>query len=186
MLRFSAIGNLGSDARIEESNGTKFVSFNIGHNDRYTDAQGVTHESTQWISCALNGDGGKLLPYLTKGRLVFVEGRGSARVYSSPTLRRMVAGLNISVDRVELLGGNTDPVPRSLITEEGEVIQTNRAFYIATDKAKELGARKGQPITLHGSDFKTFTVDYQGWVTPAIEQSAEEQQQNNQTAAGNE
>lgn len=180
MLRFTVIGNLGSDARVEESNGSKFVSFNVGHNDRYTDASGVTHESTMWVSCALNGDGSKLLPYLTKGRLVYVEGRGSARVYSSPQLRRMVAGLNISVDRVELLGGNPDPVPRSLVTDEGEVVQTNRAFYIPIEKAEELGAKMGQPITLRGADFKPFNVDYQGWVTPVIETPAETKPASNQ------
>ena len=47
---------------------------------------GTKRESTTWVSCILNGDGGKLLPYLKRGAQVFVEGVGSARCFSSPML----------------------------------------------------------------------------------------------------
>lgn len=104
MLQFTVIGYLGGDATIKVHEGRQFVSFNVSHNDSYTDSAGILHESTQWVSCALNGDGGKLLQHLRKGRLVYVQGRGSCRTYSSPKLRQMVAGLNITVDRIELLG----------------------------------------------------------------------------------
>lgn len=177
MLKFAVIGNLGSDARIEESNGHKFVSFNVAHNDRYQGADGAVHESITWVSCALNGDGGKLLPFLVKGRQVYVEGKGSTRVYSSPTLRRMVAGLNIAVDRIELIGGQVDAVPRSLVDGDGALHSVNKAYYLAQNEAKSLGAKKDAPVTLNATDGRMFSVDYQGWISPVSSTPAENTQQ---------
>lgn len=180
MLKFAVIGNLGSDARIEESNGRKFVSFNVAHNDRFQDSNGAVHESITWVSCALNGDGGKLLPFLVKGRQVYVEGKGSTRVYSSPTLRRMVAGLNIAVDRIELIGGQVDAVPRSLVDGDGAMHSVNKAYYLAQDDAKSLGAKKDAPVTLNATDGRLFSVDYHGWISPVSSTTAENTQQETQ------
>ena len=167
MLQFHVIGNLGSDARVEESNGRKFVSFNVAHTDRFTDADGKEHEQTQWISCALNGDGGQLLQYLKKGKAVYVSGRGSARIYSSPKLKMMVAGLNLSVDRLELLGGASDDVPRHLIVPEtGAMIETYKAYFVSPDNAKAAGAKKGHDVVLYSESNRQFTCDANGWVKP--------------------
>lgn len=157
MFRAIIIGNLGADARVENNNGRPFVSFNVGHNDRYTDAEGNVKETTQWISCALNGDGGKLLPYLKKGKAVYVEGRASTRVFSSEKLRRMVAGVNISVDHLELLPGSTESMPRQVATSEGLLHNVNKAYYLSETEAKAIVGKdkqatvyspSGQPITL--------------------------------------
>ena len=64
MLQVQVIGNLGADAEVKEFNGSKGVCFNVAHTERWTDEQGTKHENTTWVSCILNGDGGKLLPYL--------------------------------------------------------------------------------------------------------------------------
>lgn len=77
MLQISIIGRIGANAEVKESDGRKFVSFNVAHSDVFTDANGVRHESTTWVSCALNGDGGNLLPYLVAGALVYVIGDAS-------------------------------------------------------------------------------------------------------------
>lgn len=182
MLKIQVIGNLGSDAKVENYNGQKFVSFNVAHNDKYTDAEGKTHESLSWVSCTLNGDGGRLLPFLTKGRQVYVEGRGSTRLYSSPTLRRMVAGLNLNVDRIELVGGQTDNVPRQLVDADGVLHRVNKVFNILRGEALKLGAKKNSPITLSATDGRQFNVDYLGFVTPAVQQVEEENQQDNAQA----
>ena len=174
MLQFTVIGNLGGDARIEESNGRKFVSFNVAHTERWKDSDGSTRESTQWVSCALDGDGGNLLPHLKKGRQVYVIGHGSTRVFSSPKERRMVAGLNISVQRLELLGGRVDDVPRRLYDNSGVEHAVNKAYYIATEEAKAIGAKKDTPATLMSVDGAQFTVTHQGWVTPVVEQPTEQ------------
>lgn len=182
MLKFALIGNLGSDARVEEHNGHKFVSFNVAHNDRYQGADGTMTESITWVSCALNGDGGKLLPYLVKGRQVYVEGKGSTRVYSSPTLRRIVAGLNIAVDRIELIGGQVDAVPRSLVDNEGTIHTVHKAYYLEQNEAKELGAKKNAPVTISSVDGRLFNVDGLGWVTPVSPEPTGDTQKEEQTS----
>ena len=167
MLQFQAIGNLGADAKVVNENGKQFVSFNVGHNDRWRGQDGVEHESTTWISCALNGDGGKLLPYLKKGRMVFVEGKGSARVYSSEKARGMVAGLNIMVDRLELVGAAPDEVPRQLFDNDGVVHQTKRFFWADRSIMMQGREDKGEPIELHAADGGRYIVDPNGFVGQA-------------------
>lgn len=166
MLQASIIGNLGADAREENYNGNKFLSFSVAHKDTYTDQQGQQHETTTWVSCTLNGDGGRLRQYLVKGKCVFVQGRLSTRVYSSPRDRRMVAGINIAADRIELIGGRVDEVPARLISSDGEVVEIKKAFFIDPKKAKELGATKDKPIVLRGSDGSEFSCTLQGLVSP--------------------
>lgn len=130
MLQFTCIGNLGSDAKVQEKDGRKFVAFNVAHTDKWTDQDGKTHETTDWVSCTINGDGGNILPYLTTGTKVYVEGRGSVRLYSSPKDRIMKAGANINVTRIELVGGTSDPVPTQLYdTSTGEMHKLNKYFH---------------------------------------------------------
>lgn len=130
MFRAQVIGNLGADAKVEQNNGRPFVSFKVAHNDRYTREDGTVIEKMQWVSCALNGDGGKLLQYLKKGRLVYVEGRASTRVFSSEKERRMVAGVNLSVDHIELLGGAADAVPGRLFDTDGVMHNVSKSYWI--------------------------------------------------------
>lgn len=105
MLILSVIGNLGADAKVVNANGREFVSFNVAQNDKYKDANGTEHEETTWISCAYNGKADKILPFLRKGKQVFCMGRASVRIYDSPKAKTKVAGINLTVERLELLGG---------------------------------------------------------------------------------
>lgn len=175
MLQFTCIGNLGSDARVVSENGQKFVSFNLAHTDKWTDEAGNEHKTTQWVSCALNGDGGQLLQYLKKGKTVYVSGRGSARVYSSPKERRMVAGLNISVDRIELLGGTSDDVPQYLYTPDGVQLKTLKFYSIGEGTGRALGAKKDKPVQLLSMNGQPFALDYKGWVWPVTEEAQPQQ-----------
>ena len=172
MLQFFVIGNLGGDAEVKEANGRKFVSFRVGHNDVWTDEQGARHESTTWVSCALNGDGGSLLPYLKRGQQVYVSGRGSARVYSSPTERRMVAGLNLSVDKIELVGGRPDGVPRELISKDGAVIRTNKAFFVDPKELESLGVVRDGSGVLFDKGGRSYRVEKQGLVVGITDENA--------------
>lgn len=166
MLQFQIIGNLGADARVVDQDGRRFVSFNVGHNDRWTDNQGIAHESTTWVSCALNGDGGKLLPFLTKGRTVFVEGRGSARVFSSEKARAMVAGLNCMVDRIELVGSQPDRIPAQLYTEDGIQVRVVKHFFVEGGAGILKGMKKNDTATLLAIDGRRYTCNSVGYITP--------------------
>lgn len=177
MLQFEIIGNLGADAQVKTENGRQFVSFNVAHTDSWQSADGQQHKSTQWVSCAMNGDGGSLLQYLRKGKTVYVQGRGSSRIYSSPKEHRMVAGLNISVDRIELLSGSDDVVPRRLVSSDGELIDVNKAYYIDINKAKAMGASKKNSVLLCSQSGQQFSVDGNGFVWPTADNTPAESQE---------
>lgn len=176
MLQFSIIGNLGADAQLKQSNGRSFVSFNVGHNESWTNAEGQTVETTQWVSCAIAGDGGKLLPFLKRGKQVFVQGRGSVRVYSSPKTHRMEAGLNIAVDKLELVGGRVDEVPSLLYDADGIERRVMKTYFISDEDAKAIGVKKGQPQLLQTAAGQLFDVSFPCWVTPRADSSASEKQ----------
>ena len=171
MLQLQVIGNLGADAEVKEFNGSKGVCFNVAHTERWTDEQGTKHESTTWVSCILNGDGGKLLPYLKKGTTVFVEGSGSVRCYSSPTEKRFVAGLNLSVRHIELVGGKKEDVPRELCTPDGRVFLTGKAYYVGAEGLEASGASKKQKGLLIDKQGNQFEVDQFGYVKPCEQES---------------
>lgn len=105
MIKVEIIGNLGADAQLQEKNGNKFVAFRVANTDKWVDkSTGQVIESTQWISCTLNGDGGALLPYLKKGTKVFVRGNAQFVIFSSAKTRQMEVGVNLFVREIELCG----------------------------------------------------------------------------------
>lgn len=166
MLQSTVVGHLGADAEVKEANGRKFVTFRVAHTDRYKDAQGVSHEATQWVSCVLAGDGGGLLPYLVRGAQVLVIGRASTRVYSSPSLRQMVASLDVNVDRVELLGSRSELVPGKLYTTDGVEVDVLRLYSVDITTMERLRPTKAHPVELVSRKGQRFTLDCSGFINP--------------------
>lgn len=104
MLKLEVIGNLGRDAKVQETINGKFVAFNVAHTSKRTDrATGATVENTTWVSCTMNGDGRGLLPYLLKGTKVYVSGEMTLRAYKDQQGMQQV-GINLFVRDVELCG----------------------------------------------------------------------------------
>ena len=109
MIKVEIIGNLGADAQLQEKNGNRFISFRVANTDKWTDkSTGQIIESTQWISCTLNGDGGALTPYLKKGSKVFVRGNAQFVIFSSAKTHQMEVGVNLFVREIELCGGQKE------------------------------------------------------------------------------
>lgn len=71
------IGNLGSEPEMRFTpNGNPVTSFSVATNWRYTTAQGERKEETQWFSVVTwNRLAEQCNQFLTKGRLVYAEGR---------------------------------------------------------------------------------------------------------------
>ena len=162
MFKSIVIGNLGADAQVKESNGFKFVTFRVAHTESYTDQSGQKHESTTWIDCIMSNAESKVVPYLKKGTKVYVSGNCSLRVFSSAKYRQMMAGVQINVQNVELLGGSTDEVPRQLVDANGVIHQIGK-FYFAEVKG----------VTLYSMSGQEFDVDKEGWVKPRQEKPQE-------------
>ncbi len=71
------IGNLGSDPEMRFTpNGNPVTSFRVATNWRYTNSQGERQEETQWFTVVTwNRLAEQCNQFLTKGRLVYAEGR---------------------------------------------------------------------------------------------------------------
>lgn len=105
MLKLEIIGNLGADAEVKIVNDHKFVSFRVADSRKFVDKQsGEVTTITNWVSCTINGDGGKLLPFLLKGQKVFLRGIPSFKVFTSSKDGLQHAGVNLSVIELELCG----------------------------------------------------------------------------------
>lgn len=165
MLKCEIIGNLGADAQVKGENGKQFISFNVAHTDKWTDEAGTVHEQTQWVSCIINDVNTKVLPYLLKGKTVYVRGDARLRVFSSEKERRMVAGMTVNVREVELLGGSSDEVPKQLLTSDGLLVPTYKAYYIDP-------AMPDKPAELFDRNMRKFAVDKNGFVTKIAEETS--------------
>lgn len=163
MQFLTILGNLGADAQVQVYYDKKFVSFKVADTQRFTDTKGVEHERTTWVSCAWNGDGGKLLPFLKKGTKVLVQGRPSYKAYSSEKERMIVAGVDLHVVSLELAGGSSDDVPRRLVDPTTGALVEVRKYYFVQGFTS---------CTLYGERGGEFTVDNQGFVYPVVESAA--------------
>lgn len=178
MMKLDVIGNLGADAEVKDFNGNKFVTFRVANTDRWTDENGTTHEETTWISCTYNGDGGKLLQYLRAGKPVFVTGSPQPHLYSSPKLRQMVAGLNLRVNRIELLPASNDEVPRELYDDNGAIFRTNKCFFITQEDTKRAKVPYNGHIALKDKRSNRYQIDHNGFIIPIKEQQPASEPQN--------
>ena len=155
MFTVTAIGNLGSDAKVQNSNGNDFTSFRIAHNDRYKDTNGNERNETTWIDCVMQGRP-QVVDYLKAGTLVAVVGHASLRTYSSPKDHCIKAGIKVSVRSVELVGSKPDAVPSRLYDTDGIEHRVDKYFFCPDLKSTSL-------ITIKGEQ---FTVDANGFVYP--------------------
>lgn len=171
MLKVEIIGNLGADAEIKESNGSKFVVMRVAHTSKYTDQNGQPHESTTWVDVTLSNVESKVIPYLKAGTKVFVRGNGDLRVYSSPKERCMKAGLSVSALEIELCGGSSELVPRELIVPEtGALIKVNKFYQTDLDTS---GFKKDDTQQIMDKQGRYYTVIKGGWVAPTPEETQE-------------
>lgn len=75
------IGRLGQDPKLQYlNNGTPVATFSIACDESYTDKQGSKVEKTEWVRVVVWSRQAEMVAnYLSKGRLVFVEGRLQTR-----------------------------------------------------------------------------------------------------------
>jgi single-strand DNA-binding protein len=105
MLKLQVIGNVGQDAKVNETNGRQAINFTCAVNRKWKDKDQVQHETTNWINCTIWRDKGQsieIAKYLTKGTKVFVEGRPDCHTYEDKE-GHIVASLDVRAINVELL-----------------------------------------------------------------------------------
>lgn len=163
MFISTVIGNVGADAQVNNKDGREFITFRVAHNDVWTDQSGQQHSTTIWVDCIMNGHP-KVTEYLKAGTMVSVIGSTTLRTYSSEKQRAIVAGAQLRVDSVQLLGGSSDDVPRRLFDDHGAMHDVHKAFY-SDVKGCVLQSQRGD----------RFVVDENGWITkqaPSAEPAA--------------
>ncbi len=78
------IGRLGKDPKINNSqNGKKVASFSIATTEKWKDKNsGQMQEKTEWHNIVAWGNLGEICgQYLTKGKLIYIEGRLQTRTW---------------------------------------------------------------------------------------------------------
>jgi len=115
------IGNLGSEPEMRFTpNGNPVTSFRVATNRVYTTAEGERREETEWFTVvAWNRLAEQCNQFLTKGRLVYTEGRLHTRTWESQDGQKhyrteIVANRVIFLDRQAAV-----PLPEERVEEAG-------------------------------------------------------------------
>ena len=171
MFKVEFIGNLGADAEIKESNGSKFVAMRIALTDKWTTETGEKRESTTWADVTMSNTESKIIPYLKSGVKVFVRGNGSLRVYSSPKEKKMKAGIQCAATEIELCGGVSELVPRQLVDPDtGNLIDTTKYYWCNGDTK---GMKAQDTKLLIDTRGNQYLMDKRGFVAPVPTQTEE-------------
>ena len=94
------VGRLTENAQVQTlSNGKQVVNFSVAVNDNYRNKAGENVQQTSFFDCAYWLSTG-VAPYLTKGTLVELEGRVSARAWLNREGEPQ-AGLNFHTSKIK-------------------------------------------------------------------------------------
>ena len=168
MLKIELIGNLGSDCEVKDANGSKFAVMRVAHTESWKNEKGEKQERTIWVDVIYNDVESKLLDFLKSGQKVFVRGSVSLRVYSSPKDRCMKAGMTVNAREIELLGGQTDAVPKKLVDPESGLLYDVQKFYgINKDTSKFKESEFAVMQDIKGNRYKLVKG---GFVAPLVEE----------------
>ena len=126
--RMTIIGNLGSEPEMRFTpSGQPVTSFRVATNYRYTSADGERREETEWFTIVCwRKLAEQCNQYLTKGRLVYVEGRLKMNTWEGQDGQQRSRN-EIIADRVNFLdrqGGAAAPPAgegRSEDADEGDL-----------------------------------------------------------------
>ncbi len=119
--RMIIIGNLGSDPEMRFTpSGRPVTSFSVATNRRYTTAEGERKEETEWFTVVTWSKlAEQCNQFLTKGRLVYVEGRLRMHTWEGQDGQRRYRN-EIVADRVSFLDRQAvAPLPEEKVAEGG-------------------------------------------------------------------
>ena len=120
--RMTIIGNLGSDPEMRFTpSGRPVTSFRVATNWRYTAPDGERREETEWFNVVCWSQlAEQCNRFLTKGRLVFVEGRLRMHTWEGQDGQRRARN-EIVADRVKFLDRQGQAATTETKTDDGEM-----------------------------------------------------------------
>jgi single-strand DNA-binding protein len=104
MLKLTIIGNLGSDAIIQQTNNGSFAKFSVAINESYTDKNGQKVEKSTWVDCILNNSNHGAIPFIKKGGKIYVEGSLKVNKYKKDPQSETMIQISCNVQQLQLLG----------------------------------------------------------------------------------
>lgn len=117
------IGNVGSDPEMRFTpNGNPVTSFRVATNRVYTSPEGERKEETEWFGVvAWNKLAEQCNQFLSKGRLVYAEGRLATRTWESQDGQKHYR-TEVVAERVLFLDKRgTVPVTEEMVDQTGSV-----------------------------------------------------------------
>lgn len=102
--RVILVGHLGADPELRyTASGTAVTKFRIATTEVFTDRQGTRQERTEWHRITAWGKLAEICgQYLSKGRLVFIEGRIRSDSWEQDGVKRF--SYEIVADTMKMLG----------------------------------------------------------------------------------
>ena len=112
------VGNLGSEPEMRFTpNGNPVTSFRVATNWRFTNSQGERREETEWFTVVTwNRLAEQCNQFLTKGRLIYVEGRLRTRTWESQDGEKRFRN-EIVADNVTFLDRQAAAAPEDKVEE---------------------------------------------------------------------
>ncbi|MDA0301827.1 MAG: single-stranded DNA-binding protein [Chloroflexi bacterium] len=104
------IGRLGADPEMRyTANGNAVTTFNVATSRSFAGQDGQRREETEWFSVVTwNRLAETCAQYLTKGRLVYVEGRMQTRSWDDQQTGQKRYKTELIAEEVKFLGGRED------------------------------------------------------------------------------
>ncbi len=98
------VGNLGADPELRyTASGTAVAKFRIATSETFTDRQGSRQERTEWHRITAWGKLAEICgQYLSKGRMVYIEGRIRSDTWEQEGVKRY--SYEIVADTMRMLG----------------------------------------------------------------------------------
>jgi single-strand DNA-binding protein len=104
--KVTLIGNVGSDPELRETQSGKSVcSFSLATNESYKDQQGNNKQQTEWHKIKAWGKLAEICKdYLTKGKLVYIEGKIRTSSYDKDGVKTY--STEIVANQMKMLSSN--------------------------------------------------------------------------------
>jgi len=115
MININVYGRLGADAELINGKNGQFASFRLAVDDRKN-----SEKTTTWFRVTLNGDrAGKIVEYLTKGKLVYVTGTETVGTYQAKDGSIQVSR-DISATNIEFISVGSGATASETTVEKSE------------------------------------------------------------------
>lgn len=104
------VGRVGRDPELRSTpNGQPVASFSLATDRKWKDKQGQRQESVEWSNLVLFGRQAEIAgQYVTKGMLLYVEGRLQTRSWDDKQSGEKKSRTEIVVENFQMLGGGKE------------------------------------------------------------------------------